>query len=218
MQRQAQYGVKPAGNHGSTMRKGLVCTQVCKRLGHKEGAGPPLQLRSAWVRRAVLRLPVLALAIDDALLACAERAAALLVPAGATSSGDSSHPDICTPAQEPSVSRLSPAEGAGTEGAPQAAGERALAGLAGAVQRVPPADGAAALAAEARAAAGLRLLIEELSLGPLQLLVDVHVAGTRSTRMPLAVDTSRRAAPPFHHCCSTTLWPPGKPLDILRTG
>lgn len=51
---------------------------------------------------------------------------------------------------------------------------------------------AAAVAGEAAGAAAARLWVEALELGPLQLLLDVHVSGG-STVLPLALDTSRCA-------------------------
>lgn len=50
----------------------------------------------------------------------------------------------------------------------------------------------AAVAADAAGAAAVRLWVEALELGPLQLLLDVHVSGG-SAVLPLALDTSRCA-------------------------
>lgn len=44
----------------------------------KTGALQPGSFRNAWVRQLAVRLPTLALAIDDALIAFVERAAAVL--------------------------------------------------------------------------------------------------------------------------------------------
>ena len=48
-------------------------------------------------------------------------------------------------------------------------------------------------AAQATAAASERLLIEQLDVGPLRLLVDVHLSGSGggAARLPVTVDTSR---------------------------
>jgi hypothetical protein len=164
----------------------MFLMQVCQ--------SPKQPLRRSWVRRVAARVPVLALALDDALLAFAERAARLLAPAAAPPVA------VATLALSAATDSTGPLEHAIASGAAssESAAERAAAaaeGGAGGCSR--DAAWRRQAAAEAAVAASGRLLIEELDVGPLQLLVDVHLSGGgsgSSARLPVTVDTSRCAS------------------------
>lgn len=142
----------------------------CQVIQASEGCSTQVaSLRNSWVRSLSLRLPALALALDDALLAFAERAATLIQPKAASTT----------------VTALTAPSAGGSESQPDGAGS----GGQGTGQSEEQAwrD---ELAVEAQIAAARRLLIEHLDIGPLHFLVDIHVAGT-SQRIPYPIDTHR---------------------------
>ena len=149
--------------------------QVIQALGGSSRQAEPLQ--NTWVRSLKLRLPALALALDDALLTFAERAATLIMPKRAGSRAGSTIPAPSSGAAE-IISEGG--EGHGRERSTEQIWREEV-------------------AVEAQIAAARRLLIEHLDIGPLQLLVDIHVAGT-SQRIPYPIDTHRRAYGPILIC------------------
>jgi len=119
------------------------------------------------VRRLQLQLPAIALAVDDALLAFAERAAALFRGPRITDSR------VILPSSQPVIA---------PGGTRSCGGSRAqLSGMQLWEDE---------LEREAQIAAAPRLLIEELNIGVLHFLMDIHVAGT-SQRIPYPIDTHR---------------------------
>ena len=132
---------------------------------------------------------------------------ALPGPAAASPAGPSSRPDL-----EGLVCKRIREKLQGKEGAVsllrRALVQPVLLGLGRAVDRMlASAERHAVLAEDAPAgaaetqAAGLQLWIEELSLEPLQLLVDAHFGGMGSTLVPYPVDITRRAS--FRDCAVT---------------
>lgn len=142
-----------------------VSWQLTQACGGSSRAARSLQ--DTWVRCLQLQLPAIALAVDDAQLALAERAAALF---SRTRSADSR---VILSSSQPVID---------PGGSRNCGGSRAqLSGM------LPWKD---ELKREAQIAAAPRLLIEELDIGALHFLVDIHVAGT-SQRIPYPIDTHR---------------------------
>ncbi len=142
----------------------------CQVIQASDGCSTQVaSLQNSWVRSLSLRLPALALALDDALLAFAERAATLIQPKAASTTVTA----LTTPSAGGSGSQPDGA-GSGGQGTGQSE-EQAWRDE---------------LAVEAQIAAARLLLIEHLDFGPLHFLVDIHVAGT-SQRIPYPIDTHR---------------------------
>ena len=164
-----------------------MSSQVIQAL---QGSSKQLEpLQTIWVRSLKLRLPPLALALDDALLAFAERAATLIMPKGASGAG-SALPAPSVRAAE-IISDRATIEGHSRERSTEQMWRDEV-------------------TVEAQIAAARRLLIEHIDIGKLQFLVDIHVAGT-SQRVPYPIDTHRYAWGLLRHArllmCSTDIQP-----------
>jgi hypothetical protein len=201
---------------GSALPELRLAAQVVSARAPGEAAS----LANTWLRRLRARAPPLALALDDGLLALLERcqaaAAPPLPPGGAPAPEQQLPGGAAGPAMGPHSARAAAAGASDAGPAPPAPGAEApgaVAGLAlvasdalaaaalgagaGAGADLVASDAmaaaAAALAAEAAEAAAERLWVEELAIGALHLLLDVHVSGA-SAALPLPLDTSRCAA------------------------
>ncbi len=132
-------------------------------------------LLNTWVHSLKLRLPALALALDDAVLEFAERAAALVEPIR-TRHADKSNMALPTALVADKAGTL--ADGSSTAG-----------------QDVQHPTGQAwqdEEACKAQIAIAPRLVIQQLDIGSLHFLIDIHVAGT-SQRIPYPIDIHRQA-------------------------
>lgn len=132
-------------------------------------------LLNTWVHSLKLRLPALALALDDALLEFAERAAALVEPIRARHAGDST-----MTMQTALVADKMDALGDGSS----RVGHKILHPTRQNWQDEEE--------CKAQIAIAPRLVIQQLDLGSLHFLIDIHWAGT-SQRIPYPIDTHRQA-------------------------
>ncbi|CAL8468704.1 g8244 [Coccomyxa elongata] len=130
-------------------------------------------LLNTWVHSLKLRLPALALALDDALLEFAERTAALVEPIRARHAGNTT---MAMPTAL--VADNLEALGDGSSGVGQKTQHPTRQGWQDEEE------------CKAQIAIAPRLVIQQLDLGSLHFLIDIHVAGT-SQRIPYPIDTHR---------------------------
>ncbi|BDA43314.1 probable vacuolar protein sorting-associated protein 13B [Coccomyxa sp. Obi] len=130
-------------------------------------------LLNTWVHSLKLRLPALALALDDAVLEFAERAAALVEPIRTRHAGNS---PMAMPTALVANDTEALGDGSSTVGHN--------------VQHPTRQAWQDEEACKAQIAIAPRLVIQQLDIGSLHFLIDIHVAGT-SQRIPYPIDTHR---------------------------
>ena len=150
---------------------------------HAPSPGGRRSFRNAWVRRLSGRLPTLAATVDDGLLLFAKRAQQVLMGAGASAAAEEEDGALLgTSAAAGAVLDTPEQSPAGSPGQPPRQ-----------QQPAPPPEELSLLReleAEAAGAASSRLHISDASVGPLRLMLDVHVS-TGTAGVPVAIDTHR---------------------------